>query len=42
MENPSANKSLSDSILEMTKSATQTPDVAATSAATEAASTESS
>lgn len=32
MENPSANKSLSDSILEITKSATQSADAAATSA----------
>jgi hypothetical protein len=36
MENPSANKSLSDSILEITKSATQSADVAAV---TEAATT---
>ena len=33
MENPSANKSLSDSILEITKSATQSADAAATSEA---------
>jgi hypothetical protein len=32
MENPSANKSLSDSILEITKSATQSADAAATTA----------
>lgn len=34
MENPSTHKSLSDSILEMTKSATQTADAAATTAVT--------
>jgi hypothetical protein len=42
MENPSANKSLSDSILEITKSATQSADAVATTAVaatTEAATT---
>jgi hypothetical protein len=39
MENPSTHKSLSDSILEMTKSATQTADAAATTAVSEAAAT---